>query len=399
VADGAGSGSWTAQAVGGDTVIVNSASDLPAAAAGVRTLAASTTYQISGSVSIGSDRLVMSAGTAIVGDNPLVDGIVTTNSGACITSAANFFLSTFFITCSAGAVFDLNGTSTQVALIENVRITSCDTIGAVDAWGLLSINDMLVSSTTTTGFVFTGANGNLRVSGGTFVVSTGIVFDLGTATFDGVSFSHANIDNASGVTGIDVAASGANINTGGQGTISFCTFLTHATGVVGFTHGDPKWTMAGSPGAPASGAHGSGSIEGSALTTTFTGTGVGNDVIVNFGAAWVADATKKFTVSTAGRFTYTGTKNIEILFSSSIFATIAGGAARTYHWYLAKNGTIVASSVAAREYDGTNPGSVSCVAVTELDENDYVELYVRAETATTAITADTVSITVVQLGV
>jgi hypothetical protein len=258
---------------------------------------------------------------------------------------------------------------------------------------------MLVSSTTTTGFVFTGANGNFRVSGGTFVVSTGIVFDLGTATFDGVSFSHANIDNASGVTGIDVAASGANINTGGHGTISFCTFLTHATGVVGFIHGDPKWTMAGSPGAPASGAHGSGSIEGSALTTTFTGTGVGNDVIVNFGAAWVADDTKKFTVSTAGRFTYTGTKNIEILFSSSIFATIAGGAARTYHWYLAKNGTIVASSVAAREYDGTNPGSVSCVAVVELDENDYVELYVRAETATTAITADTVSITVVQLGV
>jgi hypothetical protein len=66
---------------------------------------------------------------------------------------------------------------------------------------------------------------------------------------------------------------------------------------------------------------------------------------------------------------------------------------------LAKNGTIIASSVSAREYDGLNPGSVSCVAVTELDENDYVELYVRAETATTAITADTVSITVVQLGV
>jgi hypothetical protein len=317
----------------------------------------------------------MGAGTALIGDNPLLDGIVTTNAGAAITAASNFFNSTFFITCGSGAAYDLNGTGTQVALLQNIRITSCNTIGDVDAWGFLSLTNNLVSAAATSGLTFSGANGNFRVSGGSFVVAAGIVFDLGVATFDGVSFSHSNIDNASGVTGIDIAPAGANINTGGHGVISFCTFLTHATSTAGFTHGDPKWTMAGSPGAPASGAHGSGSIEGSALTTTFAGTGAGNDVIVNFGAAWVADKEQKFTVSTAGRFTYTGTKNIEALFVSNIFATIAGGATRRYHWYMAKNGTIVASSVSAREYDGTNPGAVSCAAVVELDENDYLELF------------------------
>jgi hypothetical protein len=396
VADGAASGVMT-QITPANAVVIHSASDLPTAVAGVRTLAASTTYIFSGSVDIGSDRLVLGASTGLFGSSPLLDGIVSTTTGALITSAASFFIGNLFVTCSSGSVFDLNGTSVEVALVDKLRITSCDTAGVIDAWGTLTLSEMLIQGATTSGYTFTGANGNIRINQGTFVVAAGIVFDLGTATADGFVFNGCNIDNASGVTGIDIAASGANINTGGQGIIDSCSFLTPASATAGYAAGDVKWTMSGSVGVPRSTAVAQGNIVDSALTTTFAGIGAGNEVIVNFGTAWVADVSRRFTISNAGRFTYTGDIDIEVMAQSSIYASIGGGATRVYNFYIAKNGTIIDSSASQRDYDGTNSGSSATQSVVSLSTNDYIELYVRAETATTALTADTVSTSIIQV--
>jgi len=396
VADGATGGAHK-QISPSNMVMVHSASDFPTAAAGVRTLADNTIYLVSGSVSIGSDRLVLGANTTLMGSSPLLDGIVSTTTNALFTSAGNFFIESMFVTCSSGAVFDLNGTGAQITLISQLRVVSCDTLGDINAYGTYTMVDCLVQAAITNGFTFTGALGHVRISQGTYNCALGVVFDLQTATADGFVFQGVNIDNASGVTGIDIAASGANINTDGQGIIDNCVFLTPATATAGYVAGDNKWTVSGSVGVPRSIAAAQGSIVDSALNTSFTGTGSGNEVLVNFGTAFVPDNPLRFTISTAGRYTYTGDVDVVVLLTSSIYSKIAGGASRDYNYYVGKNGTIILSSVSQRDYDGTTFGSVNCGSLVTLATNDYVELFARAETATTDLNVDTCSIKVVQV--
>jgi hypothetical protein len=236
----------------------------------------------------------------------------------------------------------------------------------------------------TDGITFTGVSDDLHIENSVLDSTLGVIVDLSTSTWTTIHIVNNQFRNPSGITGITVAASGGNLVATGIGFIVNNYFETIATATSGYTPGDVRWIIAGNPGVRDNTANATGSIEGSALTTTFAGTGVGNEVVANFGAAFVADEEVKFTVSTAGRYTYNGIIPTTVTMTASIFATIAGGAARKYHYYVAKNGTIIAASVAAHEYDGTNPGSNACQALVNLVTGDYLELYVRAETATTA---------------
>ncbi len=73
-----------------NTVQVNSVSDLPAASAGVRTLAASTRYVINASIDIGSDKLVMQNGTAIEGWAAQRSQIISSGTITIDTTAGGF---------------------------------------------------------------------------------------------------------------------------------------------------------------------------------------------------------------------------------------------------------------------------------------------------------------------
>jgi hypothetical protein len=397
VADGATSGTMT-QITPSNHVMVHSASDLPTAVAGVRTLVASTVYRLVGTIDIGSDTIVLSAGCSVEGSSPFLDGLVTTSTGALFTATnVNFTVRNCFLTCASGAAFSLTGASTEVALFEFVRITSCDTIATIAAYSILTMNSCLVLACATSGVTFTGANGDLRVSSGRYTNAAGDAFDLGTATFDLIEFTGVDFQNASGATGIDIAAAGANLNSDKVGHINNCHFLTGAT-ATNYVAGDVGWIVSGTPDVPPSSAVAQGYIVDSALTTTFSGTGAGNEVIVNFGTAWLDSLSYKFTVTTAGVYTYTGVDPIDVFTQADIYATVSGGAARTYNFYWRKNSTTDLSSVSQIEYDGTLALSNSCSTIESMVTGDTLALYVRAETATTTLTVDTVSIKIIQLG-
>jgi hypothetical protein len=396
VADGAASGAFT-QITPANSVMVHSASDLPAAVATVRTLAANTIYRVSGSVSIGGDTLVLGDNTTIRGDNQNVDKIVSTTSGTLLTAtAASFRLYKIGFTCSSGTFMAVSGTSNSHSLRE-VSVT-CDTGGTITANRLTDLWRSRIQCTTT-GLTFSGACFRFIMDNATIDVTTaaGICVDFGTATFDNIRVHNSSINNAASVTGLDIAPSGANLNAGAKGFVINTDFLTAATATAGFVKGDAGWNMSGNVGLADNPAEAQGYIVDSALTTTFAGTGVGNEVICNFGAAWLSSIAAKFTVTTAGVYTYTGNTPITVFASSNIFASIGGGASRTYNFYWRKNSTTDLSSVSQRSFDGTNPGSLSCSSIIDLVNGDTLALYVRAETATTAMTVDTVSTKIIQI--
>jgi len=396
VADGVGSGTHKV-IVPSNQVLVESASDFPSAVAGVRTLAAATTYLVAGNVSIGSDRLVMGAATLLKGTNPFADIIISTTSGALITSADTFLMDNLGFTCSSGSWLDLNGTGIQTFVATKCVVNSCDTIGAITDMITVIFDTCQVTAATSGGLTLTGSNhGSFKITDGKFIVTLGPIIDFGTAVFDRIFIINAVFDNPVGVTGLDIAPSSANLSAAGIGYITDNFFLTPTNASVGYANGDIGWIVRGNLGMVDNIDHAQGSIENSALNTTVI---VGTAVVANFGTAFVADEQIGFTVSTAGRFTFDNKISSVFLVNCSIFATIVGGATRQYSYFIAKNGTIISSSISTTELDGSNPDSFHCQSIVDLNQTDFVELFVRADTATTVLNLDTLSFTITQLGV
>ena len=85
----------------------------------------------------------------------------------------------------------------------------------------------------------------------------------------------------------------------------------------------------------------------------------------------------RFTVTTAGRCTYIGTKQKFV----SIHATIAyqkqGGGTDSYNFHYYKNGVVLpGSDVEVISGGATADGSVSLMYGTLMELNDYIEIYV-----------------------
>jgi ribulose 1,5-bisphosphate synthetase/thiazole synthase len=97
---------------------------------------------------------------------------------------------------------------------------------------------------------------------------------------------------------------------------------------------------------------------------------------------------KDFTVTSAGRMTYTGPRRR----MAHVFITIAmtsGGSNLTLHFKILKNGAEVDSSEAQRKIGtGTDIGSTALHSMITMDTDDYLELGIRNETSATDVTMD-----------
>jgi len=385
----------------GETVIVNAATDLPAAVAGVRTLVAGTTYLISGTIDLGTDRLVLASNTALVGRNRYVDRITSATTGALITATLTHTVRelALYQTGATGSVFALTGGLTETAVYTNAFIAQCYQAGTVTAWSSMSFRSFSIVNCSNRGILFAGACGSLAISSSVFSSNVGTSIDLGTATFNSVQIDAGNRFNVgSGRTGLSAAASSANINSGGRGILHGCIFIGLGTYVSGLTTSDVKWYLNNNGGAIGDSRNvAQGYITGNATNTTFTGTGSGNEVTVKFGTGFISDIASRFTISNAGVVTYVGLDPIDVMIDSSIFASISGGTARKYIYFWYKNGVKVTAVGAKVQYDGSTPAASSCTGVISLVYNDYIDLRIQAVDATTTVVVDTCNINLVGL--
>jgi len=396
LANGAGSGSWvTLPGTPANIVSVATLTDFPTPISNVITLEPDTGYMIAGNVNIGVNRIVFASNSVIIGTSNRIDRITSSTTGNLFTMTASFSVSDISIVAASAAILNCTGagSQTEFGIIRNLVIIACDTIGTVNSWGTFVYSQSAVVNMTTGGLIFTGTNERFAISSVGITNTAGIILDLGTATFNTVFIGpDVTFNTAAASTAISMAANSANILAGGRGFIGSCAFRGAGTATVGLATGDLLWVSMGNQGVPDSTIAATGSILGSALSTTFSGTGSGNSVLVNFGTAFIEDITEQFTISTAGKFTYIGKEKVSVLIDATLFAAIAGGATRQYVYTVSKNGTQVASTSSKAEYDGSNPGSNSVSAVLQVVENDTIELRVYAVTATTDLNVDTASI-------
>jgi hypothetical protein len=119
------------------------------------------------------------------------------------------------------------------------------------------------------------------------------------------------------------------------------------------------------------------SMHGNSTETVISSTATA----VKVAGTFVVGDESGYTGSTTGRITHTGNTARHII-NAIISMTVASGTNHTVSMYIALNGTIIASSKTTTTTSSGLYRSLATFANLELDEGDYVEIFVRNESTT-----------------
>lgn len=236
-------------ATGGETLygnvkLITSLADFPDPISSVIQLADSTTYKISGAIDLGSNRIAMGTNTTISGNSPALDYLYSSTTGALITASTSFRMIQVGFQASSGSIFSLNGSGSEICYMLNVRFFGTGTLGSVANYDLFEVNSGLFIAFTG-GLTFTGSNGSLIFIDTEFfqVTGTPTSVNLSTSTWNLIRFLGCSFTTVTGGTGLAVAASGANLNSGYIGQINACAFYGAGTHISGYSALDDEWAV------------------------------------------------------------------------------------------------------------------------------------------------------------
>lgn len=87
-----------------------------------------------------------------------------------------------------------------------------------------------------------------------------------------------------------------------------------------------------------------------------------------------------FTVETSPnlRFVYNSDTDIHTYLNLTMSSSQASGSSKDVEWALFKNGVEITGSRTIRSISSGSWGSISCTAITELQQNDYIEIKTKA---------------------
>ncbi len=357
-------------------VLVGAKSDLPAPSGGVITLAADTEYLFTDDVSVGTDRIVLSSGTLVSAQDSSIAALTYTGTGNMFTAiGVSNKITRITINCPNGAVFDIDGSSTGIFQLFDMTVGICKTIGTwKDLFGS-QITNVAFGSITTGGLLFTGAHGIFLSSGNLFGIAAGTLFDLGTATFNSLSITSSFPDVAAGATFLSGAADSANINTGGFATVQDVIQSGLGAALSGITTDDDQWQF--SINSDVSDTAPDGLLSFNTPTTTTIAT-VDTPVLIN--GTWTSEAFSQFTLTAAGRATYTGVKDVRLPVSIGTTIEAASGTNKDITLYLALNGTVIANSKTVNQVGSNDQKNTSIMWQLDLVMGDFLEVFIENNT-------------------
>jgi hypothetical protein len=100
-------------------------------------------------------------------------------------------------------------------------------------------------------------------------------------------------------------------------------------------------------------------------------------VAIDTGGLATQQSGVRYTVSTAGRCTYNGTKQVYVSLHASISYEKQGAGVDPYAFYFYKNGVLLPGSISEVTVDDEASSALSMVYGTLMNQNDYIEIYVE----------------------
>jgi hypothetical protein len=365
-----------------DILIVKELEDLPAPEAGVITTQDGKITQFNGDVHIGSNRIVAGANSIICGENRLVDKITSTTTDHLITATTgNLIIRDIRLECSSGDVISFDGAAQEHSLqLTDTTIVDCDSLGTITDADIVQMSSVAVLNTITDGLTFAGTHIELDISSSVFRDFTGTMLDLGTAVFNVVIIEGNQFDVSTGQTGVDGAASSANISIGNEGILTNNAFTNTGTYVSTIDECDIRWRFRGNSGVSDTAVGASLYVAvGDEATTVIA---VINTPVVLAGTFTQAFACK-FTVSASGLVTYIGDADIIVTFSAKYLCNPSNSNNIRFSGYVQKNGA--GTIPISRDFmiaDSVSPVKMVQFGETALSTNETVQLVIENNTGT-----------------
>ena len=379
------------------TYNVSQKTDLPDAVGGVITLESDVVYFFTGTVDLEGDRLVLGENTCFLGgssENAYLTSTGLSASEYLITTDWTFPMRHITIqNVAKGVGVNLNNTSTDtnlaldwtgvnfVGCTTNVRINDCDNF-------IYDKGAVLGSGT----FEFFGEVGTIGIANSLFVGS-------------GASYPIIDIQSTANVTrrfriiysslvafgstnAINVDASAGVLNQ--SYILDTCNFSGGGTYLTGVGDSDNKALFVNNVGITNSSEVAQYYMNGNTTATTIS---VAGTPVKAAGTTTEATAvTSKFN-HTNNRAEYVGA--IDRIFKCTATMSVSAGSNNQVGAYIAKNGTVLPES---EIYVTTNSGgraeNVAVQTLVPMTANDYLEIWVENETATTDITVSELNVIV-----
>lgn len=361
-----------------NTVIVNSASDLPTPSGGKITLAASTKYIFGGaSINIGTDYLEVLNDCAIEGVTGIVSQLIYTGTGGAIrVTDANFTLSHITVVASAGQVFTCsNAVLSKILVVQNTIFASCASIGSITGFELVNFNFNKFQSCTT-GLTVNGVNSCILLDNYFDSTNTGTFLLFSGGTFDNIIVSRNYIDVPLGSVGIDMPTATITITE----FASYTSNILEGAGTIyqNFTHTDARVDVKANIGIPDTVAMGT--MYWTANTTAMATYGLNTWGKITGGTSLALNLAR-FTHVSPNKLTYAGIGTKDFHVSVDLAAYYNTGGAFKAEIGIAVNGSVVTGSSNAFSIYG-NPGDEPCSTNVDLtlSTNDYVEIFINDRT-------------------
>lgn len=395
--------------VNGRTIVeVTSASDLPA------TLVANTTYLIRGTVSTSTSHTCNVDGVEILGLDRTVDILEYTGSSKLFSiTDCDFTVRQVGFRDTGSAIGIIEGTNytagvpannygrTKVVQVFGCEFRGCNGLIFLKGYELVDINNTLIwYHTGPKGLIFNDVR-HLEISScelynwfdeatGT-IYSTADMITLGQNGVDNQGFAVVNINSS--IIHPEETQVGLNIDSSSTtrfGTIASNTFID-----VGITTGGlflpinafllPDYSQTSTTNFDIFANQGLlNSTSGTVMTltgnTTNTALSAGVPAIINTNGGVVQQAGVRYTVTGAGRATYTGSKQVYVSIHASISYEKQGGGVDDYKFYIYKNGSLLPGAEVDILVSDEASTALPMIYGTLMTQNDYIEFYVENPT-------------------
>ncbi len=366
-------------------VLVQSASDLPAAVSGVITLAAGTTYEVNGTIMLTSK--INLNGCYLIGRDANNDKLIyTPSSGELFTGNKGGTIKTLTLVANTtGAkLFNVDMGATENLIVRDAIIANCKDVGLVKG-GYIVFFSIINYSGNTTGIIYE-SNSNLLLDNTAWFSSNAGIFEKMVGTFAVIEKLGGFSQPMSPSTALDVTGI---VSVTDAGSLKNTSFLGTGTKVNGtFSN---KWEVE----SPGLGTEKDDVAAGNLyITSTASSTFSSLNTPVKISGTTTAASLFRVTSPANNRLVYAGTKGRRFQILCSLTCS-QGSSNREYSFYVYRNGVqLPESRQKIKLVNASDQVSVTISCTAFLNTSDYIEIWVEANTSTTALNVETFNLAI-----
>jgi hypothetical protein len=364
---------WLAVQSSADTrsnyVLVKSAADLPAPVGGIITLAAGTTYEVNGTITLTSK--INLNGCYLVGADATNDKLVyTPATGEMFTGTKGGSIKTLTLTAATtGAkLFNLDMAATETMLMRDCNVFGCKDVGLVKGGNIVFFS-VINYAGNTNGITYQN-NSTLLLDNTAWFSNNGGTFEKFVGTFNLIEklggFCQPMLTSSAtalDVTGITSIVEGGNLKN--------TAFIGTGTKVAGTF--SKKWEVEAAGLNTEKDATATGTLYvSSAVNTTIAAA----NTPVKIAGTTTATELARFTSPANNRLVYDGTKTRTFIVTAAISAS-GTSSSNVYSFYIFKNGTEITASRQRTKVSSTvgDVQIITIVCTVTLAPGDYVEVW------------------------